>query len=343
VKYKIAIIVLTFFLLIGCTEKSQTNTATTGAKAMSTPSVKVTAAQLKPIIISIKIGGTVEPKMQTWINAPAEGTIQSLNVSEGNSVRAGSVIGYVVSADQQNMLALAKSEYERTLQAASGDESQESVIQAAKRYKMAKDLYKPFPIVSPANGIVMIKEVEIGANVNIRQPLLMIADLQQMIVRTAVPEQYTKVFKNGQRVKLLIPVMGDKALHGTISMINPAVDIKSRTCGLEISVPHNNLIKPGMTAVCELVIANKSSALSVPQDAVVVKPNGDKIVFTVRDSTAYANLIVTGLETNNIIEILSGIKVGDIVVISGNENLKDKTKVKISAPVDANANKPKSE
>lgn len=328
------IIAATFFLIGGCSGNADKRGTSAPAvqQQKKKPGVKVVKIKPQPMSVTIKTGGTIESKMQTTINAPAEGMVESLNASEGDVVASGAVLGYVVSTDQQNMLALTRSDLEREKSSAGGNENTEVITAAQKRFDMAQGLYKPFPIVSPSRGVVLAKSVEAGASVNARQPMMVIADLRQLVVRTAVAERFVSAVRNGLKVTLHIPALGDSAIVGQISLVNPAVDTRSRTCGIEISLPHHKLIKPGMTAVCEIVIASKKSVVAVPHDAVVVKPNGDKLVFTVRDSTAIANKITTGLESNALVEIISGIHADDLVVVAGNENLKDGAEVKISQP-----------
>jgi Cu(I)/Ag(I) efflux system membrane fusion protein len=332
-KYTTFLFVAVLTILIGCSEKSkQISPQKPTAQMKKKPVVKAITIKPQPISLSIKVAGTIESKMQTTVNAPAEGVIASLNVNEGDEVKAGSVLGYVVTTDQQNMLALATGEYELQKSNAGNGEDSEKIIAARKKLDMAEQLYKPYPIVSPANGIVISKTMESGSNVNVRQPIMVIADIKQLIVKTAVPERFLSTIKKGQLVKLSIPALGKTILQGKIEMIYPSVDVRTRTCGIEITVAQNYSLKPGMTAVSEIVIAAKESAIAVPHDAVVIKPNGDKQIFTVTESKARAQKIETGIETNKLIEITSGISIGDMVIVAGNESLKDGTEITVSQP-----------
>jgi multidrug efflux pump subunit AcrA (membrane-fusion protein) len=77
-------------------------------------------------------------------------------------------------------------------------------------------------------------------------------------------------------------------------------------------------------------LVSKNNAVVLPQDALVVKPDGSKFVFIVEDSKAIMTKVETGIEANEKIEILNGVKFGQKVIIAGQENLKDGSKVKIS-------------
>ena len=131
-------------------------------------------------------------------------------------------------------------------------------------------------------------------------------------------------------MKVRVTVSGsDSADMGTLNLMYPSVDVRSRTMGVEIALGSRKNLRPGMSAIVEFVIESRLSALCVPYDAVLVRPNGDKIVFTVIDSTVHGNKVATGIETNSSIEITDGLNAGDKVVVMGQDNLKDGAVVKV--------------
>ena len=314
-------------LLIGGCGGSKQNSESSAPMQKKKPGVKVMVLKLQPISSKIKATGTIDSRMRTWVNAPSEGTVLSLDIREGNAVLPGSVIGYVMSGDQQNLLALAQTEYSQARSIANDDSS--ATVKALKsRFESAKSLYKPVPIVCPIKGVVINKAVEPGAIVAARQQLAEIADIQQLIVKSAVSEQYVSSVKIGQKVRVMISG-SDSVSMGTVSLIYPSIDIRSRTIGVEIALRSSKTFRPGMSAVVEFTVASHPSALAVPYDAVLVRPSGEKVVFTVSDSIALAHKVTTGIETNSAIEITDGIMAGDKVIVMGHDNIKDGAVVKI--------------
>jgi membrane fusion protein (multidrug efflux system) len=322
------IVGLTIFALLmgGCgndTSKAGNGTAQMKKK----PGVKVMVVKPQPIASKIKVTGTVDSRTRTWVTAPTEGIVLSLDVREGKAVSPGSVIGSVMSTDQQNMLALAEAEYNQARRAAEND-SASAVKEAKARLDAAKSLYKSVPVVCPIRGIVITKAVEPGAIVAARQQLVEVADLSQLIVKSAIAERYNGRIKTGQKVRVTVSG-SDSAAMGTVNLMYPSVDVRSRTMGVEIALGSRKNLRPGMSAIVEFVIESRLSALCVPYDAVLVRPNGDKIVFTVIDSTAHGNKVATGIETNSSIEIAAGLNAGDKVIVMGQDNLKDGAIVKV--------------
>jgi RND family efflux transporter MFP subunit len=184
--------------------------------------------------------------------------------------------------------------------------------------------------------VVITKAVEPGAIIAARQQLAEIADVQQLIVKTAISEQFVSSVKVGQKVRVTVSGC-DSAFIGNVSLIYPSIDIRSRTIGVEIALGLRKNLRPGMSAIVEFTIASHPSALAVPYDAVLVRPTGEKIVFTVSDSTAHSHKVTTGIETNTSIEISDGIIAGDKVIVMGQDNIKDGAVVKIMDAAAPNA------
>jgi len=84
-------------------------------------------------------------------------------------------------------------------------------------------------------------------------------------------------------------------------------------------------MKPGMFPRIRLLV-QRDNTLLIPEEAVMER-EGEKQVFVVRDARAHLQRISTGLENDNLVEVLSGLKEGEAVVISGQSNLKDGDKV----------------
>ncbi len=78
----------------------------------------------------------------------------------------------------------------------------------------------------------------------------------------------------------------------------------------------------------ETIVASQDSALVIPQDVILSKRRG-KTVFIIEKNAAQKRVISTGLENEQMVEVLSGLKVGERLVIKGFETLRNRSKVKI--------------
>jgi HlyD family secretion protein len=157
------------------------------------------------------------------------------------------------------------------------------------------------------SGTVISKTVENGTTVALKQPLIEIADLGRLIVKTAVSEDVVSKLRAGQKVKVTLYSDKEKSFQGTISIVAPGVNFQTRTAGVEISIPQRRGILPGMTCAVEFVIAARSGVVIVPLESVLSDLQGNRKLFTVKDGKAVAVPVVTGVEDNTRTEILSGV------------------------------------
>lgn len=289
------------------------------------PAVKTVTLAPTSITATITLSGTVESKTRAWLISPVDGTVIAINKEEGEAVAKGDVLVTIMPLEQQNLLGQAKAEYDEAKQAS----SDESAIKAAsQRYEAAKKLYKPFPVATPVDGVVILRKIDVGENVVARQNLMAVADLNRLVVKTAVCEKYSGQLSTGQRVKVKIDGAG-RVFNGQISLVSPGINVESRTSDIEIKLPQSVGLRPGMAAEIELAVGVSQNTIVLPQDSLVVKPNGEKMVFVIEDSKAIMTKVETGIEANEKIEIIKGLKFGQSVAIVGQENLKDKVQVKV--------------
>ncbi|MGL4368685.1 MAG: efflux RND transporter periplasmic adaptor subunit, partial [Spirochaetota bacterium] len=191
------------FLLIfaaGCKDKS--------APPKKVFPVKTMTIVPKSISSSITVMGTVDSLSHTWIIATAEGTIKELKVREGSYVTEGEVLCYIMPVESQNMISQAKVEYSRAKTAlanadeASREEAGKSFREAELMLKSASTLYKSVPAVSSVSGTILSKSIDIGSYVSPKQNLIEVADLNRLIVRSAVSEDLVSKIRTGQKVKV---------------------------------------------------------------------------------------------------------------------------------------------
>lgn len=81
-----------------------------------------------------------------------------------------------------------------------------------------------------------------------------------------------------------------------------------------------------------IAIKTEPNAITISEKALLTTPQGDKIVFIVENDKASLRMVKTGVEQGHRIQILEGIEAGELVVISGNENLNDGMKIQLAKP-----------
>lgn len=181
---------------------------------------------------------------------------------------------------------------------------------------------------SPINGFVTERTVYEGDIAPAGTPLLVVMDTSRVILRLHMPQAQAAQLRVGDPATLSVPGIPG-AVPAKVSIISPALDPSSTTVEvwLQADNPHHNLT-PGASVSASIVVRKVPDALVVPESAILVGDNGEKSVMVVGpDSLAYTKPVTTGIRDGDLVQILSGLKAGDQVIVSGGYGLPDKTKV----------------
>jgi RND family efflux transporter MFP subunit len=111
--------------------------------------------------------------------------------------------------------------------------------------------------------------------------------------------------------------------------INSALELATRTLQAEIHVPNpSHLLKPGMFSRIEMALSEKPGTLTVLREA-LIEEGGKRSVFVVEGNQALQRPIVTGIEQDQWVEVLEGLREGDRVIIKGQGSIKDRSTVRV--------------
>lgn len=227
--------------------------------------------------------------------------------------------------------------------------AQHQVEQARAALKQARDDLSKTTIYSPMSGTVSALnkeqgEIALGSQFQ-KDIILVVADLSAMEARVNVDENDIVAVAVGQPAEIEVDAMTGKRLHGVVSEISSSANAAGagttdQKTEFEIKISITDpprTLRPGMTASASIVAKTNEQALSVPLQSVAVrsvdqlamkgqkrkdaearyKPDRDgfvEIVFCVDKGKAVARQVQTGIQSDEYIEILSGLEEGDEVV-----------------------------
>ncbi|MCK7512286.1 MAG: efflux RND transporter periplasmic adaptor subunit [Desulfobacterales bacterium] len=188
-----------------------------------------------------------------------------------------------------------------------------------------------YMISAPWSGLVSKVMVVEGDYVSPRTPLVEIFDPASLVVRFAVPESESQNVHigNGHALSVTLDAYPGKTFPGRIIRIYPKLDPSTRTRLIEASLAKDISLTPGLFARIKMKVETHENAVLVPAQAVLVNAKGERMAFIVQDGKAFARKVATGIEADGLIEIISGVKPGEQIVVAGNEKLKDGTAVKL--------------
>ena len=160
-------------------------------------------------------------------------------------------------------------------------------------------------------------------------PLGKIMDYSKMYIDVNLPENTMNEIKVGQEVQLTNYSVPDDTLSGKITEISPAIDVSTRTYLAKVRFSNPNLlIHPGMFVKTLIKVKQKDNIIIIPKEIIISDQLG-KRVFVVEENTAIERIIQTGIENDDMIEVLSGLEENERLVVKGFETLRDKSKVKV--------------
>ncbi|MFD2742255.1 MULTISPECIES: efflux RND transporter periplasmic adaptor subunit [Sphingobacterium] len=322
------------------------NEAETQAAAATNPkvSVRTDTASNRMMNLAYISNGTFEPKQMVTVSAEAQGRVVRVLVDEGNAVRAGQTLA-VVESDRINVnvsnaevnMSQAKSDLDRYESAfKSGGVTEQQLEQARSQYETAKNNYrtaeinaKDITIKTSVGGIVNSRKIEPGTYVSPGTAAFEIVNVSTLKLRVNVDEKNVAPLQLGQEVEIAASVYPEDAYTGKITFISPVAD-RSLNFPVEIEIQNTSdkPLRAGMYGTATFGVNKKADVLIVPRTAFVGSVSDNK-VFVAREGKAIETKVVSGRSFGDYIEVLSGLKAGDVVVTTGQINLLNGTEIEI--------------
>jgi HlyD family secretion protein len=241
-------------------------------------------------------------------------------------------------------LTQAKSQYEiaqhhwNALQAGGKEQDLKSAsgqLQTARgKYQGSQAQLSYSEIRSPINGVITERALYPGEMAAAGAPLLVVMDTSSVIAKAHIPQKDAALLKVGRHAELTV-AGSDEKIPAKITVVSPATDPNSTTIEIwaQAANPANHL-RPGTTVQLSVTAQNIDDAIQVPAAAILHQPDGGPAVMIAgADNRAHLQAVQTGIENAHEVQITSGLKAGQQVVVNGAYGLPDNTQIKIeSAP-----------
>lgn len=287
--------------------------------------------------------GTFEPFRQNLIGAEGNGRVISMNVSEGDQVGQGSVIAKL----DDELIKLQIENLEVSIEGQEKDDDRYTTlsnqnaapavqaekaklgIKAAKiQKKQLEKQLRATVIKAPFAGVITKKLIDLGSVIGAGSPVVEITDISKLKLTVNIPERDIQKFKLNQTIS----ISSDQAtstLSGKISNISVQAD-KSHNFKVQITVNNaNKALRAGMYGSAVIQSDYSVANLSIPRKAIVGSLKNPQ-VYVVRNGKAKLVSFGIGLSEGDVIEVRSGLRAGDKIVVRGQINLRDNKNVKIA-------------
>ena len=277
------------------------------------------------------------------VKANTTGMIKKINFSIGSYIEKGDVLAVLDTSEVDYSIELSAEEYQlKKKQMESISQLLDKGIisyteyvkyrleylESKQKYYTVMDQKEKHYIVSPLSGIVESKLVSEGEFVMQKDKIAVVHDIHEIKIAFYMDENDYQHFKKTQDnyAEIYIPALG-KAFDLRDFQTSEIAQDKNHSVYIEAFIPNpEHQIIPGLFVTIKIFMFKKEKVMKVPNSAVFFE-GSDYFVYVVKDHTAMKTAVKIGESSNESVEILSGIAVGDSIVISGRNKLHDGIKV----------------
>lgn len=260
----------------------------------TTHTVAVVQVNLNTVIRTVELFGSVFGDLQVTVYPKIMGRVTQIVKPEGSNVNQGDTILFILN-DIPGMD------------------------------------YRPGPVLSPIAGVIGKIYVDIGQSAVQSMPVASVAEYSNNIkVKAPISDQDLAYVKKGARALVSVAAIANGTFEGKVTNVSSVIDPMSGSALVEITVPNlSKTLIPGMAADVRLVMEEKNNVTALPLVALFTD-GFSKVLVVDNNNIARFREIKTGLIGNELVEIKSGINVGEKVITTGKERVGDGDAVTIT-------------
>lgn len=307
--------------------------------------IPVEVAKAAQRSISASYGGTapLEARAEAQVVAKTSGIALKVLADVGQHVREGQTLvsidrdrAVLQEAQANAQLQKLEANYRRATQLAEQkmvsandlDQLRFDLENARAQLRMAKLELSYGNVTAPISGVVATRDIKPGNFVQINSPIFSIVDISKLEATLNVPEREIEKLKPGQLVQLTVDALPGKTFEGKIDRVSPVVDAGSGTFRVISAFDSNDVLQPGMFGRIQIRYDQRADALVIPRNA-LLEDGGDPAVFVIRAGKAARVALKLGYDDGPWVEVRSGLKAGDQVVVAGKAALREGSSVKV--------------
>lgn len=288
--------------------------------------------------------GNLQPNERVVLRSEMDGLVENVHVTKGQTVRKDQVLVNIATKELTVRLNLARANHKlavtnlkrdlklskkNLISQSQLDQSRNQRDSANFQEQLAEVNLKKSVVRSSIRGQVKSKDTKPGEFVRKGDKLVEILDLSQLLVEINVSERGILKLKKGQSVAVELYAQNGHTLAGKIRTIGIEADSRNRTFPVEIEVDNpKERLRPGMLARVTINQGVLKKQLVVPRHAIIERETG-RVVFVVEDGKARMRPIKTGVSREERVQITSGLKFGEQVIVEGHTKLTDKEIVNV--------------
>lgn len=314
--------------------------------AEDVPRVPVAVAEVRRGVVEAYYRGSTNltAAEEAVVVARTLGVVEALFAEEGDVVEADQPLAQLETERLQleversrTQLANLKAAYERAERLNASQMISPTEYDAARfgyqteltNLRLREYELREATIRATIGGVITRRHIKVGHTLSQNAPAFEMKRLDDIEAELNVPEREIRRIRPGQFARVVVDALPDDGFEGEVTRVAPEVDPTSGTFRVTVTLDNTDgRLKPGMFGRVDVRTDIRPDALLTPLEAVVTLRDRSS-VFVVSDDVAERRQVTTGYVSGGNIEILSGASEGERVVMTGQDGLRDGTRVSI--------------
>lgn len=300
--------------------------------------------ELSAIRDRINLPGTIEPWTSLELLARIDGFITEVLVEEGDEVEKGQILALIDDDDYSIALqrataayTLANANYERdkkvyakgVIPEAQLDATKTAMLTAKADLDDAKLRLSRCTIKAPINGIIRRLDAEEGLLLSIADPVAQILKIDKVKAIIGIPESDVSAVRDLEEIDVTIQALDNRIITAKKHFLSSSPQTTARLYTMELEIDNRSRdILPGMFVRADIVKQKISETITIPFYSVITR-NDEQFVFIEKDGVAHKRDIKLGIMEDWMVQITSGLRVGERLVIEGHRDIENGQQVKV--------------
>ncbi len=332
---------IVFLVLVACKSKQEAPKQQNN-NAQQAIVVDVLIAAPQDVTNAVEANGTVVANEYVELHPEVSGRLTYLNVPEGAHIQQGTLIARINDADLQAQLNKSKVALElaqkteerlRKLLTINGvnQADYDAALNAVNGYKAdiayTQSLIDKTVIKAPFSGTVGLRQVSPGAYLTPSNIVVTIQQLDKTKIDFTLPEEYSSLIKKGGTVDVQLDATSQQKRKAVIIATEPQVNVNTRNLKVR-AVLQDAKASPGAYVKVYVAAKRDQKSILIPTNSIIPDDKNKQVVLVKGGKASFVNVETGGRQANSV-EVVSGIKPGDSVVVTGLLFARPKSKLKV--------------
>lgn len=306
--------------------------------------------------------GSIRAEKGVDLSNELDGIVEEINFRSGDDVKQGTLLIKQRAEDDVAKLAslqasskLAQINYARdkkqlavqAISQATLDADAATLASARAQVAQQQAIVDKKFIRAPFSGHLGIRNVDVGQYIKAGTNIVTLQQLDPIYLDFDIPQQALAQVKPGQAIAVKNDTYPDRVFHGQIAAINPKVDTATRNVSVRAELTNaDHALLPGMYATAKISVGTPEKFVTVPQTAITYNPYGNTVYVVHhkdksdkpidekdQDLVVEQSFVTVGETRGDQVQVLKGLKDGDIVVSAGQIKLQNGAAIDINNSV----------